>query len=550
MAIAVHPGNGLDATSAIQAAINTGAANVLIPYASGYDWIVSSPESFTDNDASDDPSALLMVSNQILTLGPGVVLKAKADSFHGKYQALLGAFNKTNVGLVFGAGSRIEMRKSDYTTGPFIGSPAVNALGYANAEWRHCARIVGSSNVNIQGAGEEHLIQSGGDGMEIVASVDGLRTTSSNVEVLDVVMADNHRLGCSITSGNFVTMRRCGFLRSVGTSPRSGLCLEPNANSGDILTNILIDQCFASGNTSVGFITTLSMMGSGHAAVSIIFRNCVASGPGWGYKLDMITGGPPGGTIELIDCTADDVQYAGLRIEWHIDSAIELKFTRCNLRTSALRAEERPIDILLYGSPTGYGIDFSECYVSDLPDRAVINVTSDGGTATNVHGNVYLDRLGDTQSHYMPLLPFLNVVPYISPPLPNSDAITEKFQFYSDYYAFAAEAGLNRARAVYPGITTTTLVDVSTIINRPNSNIATANMTRAFDASYEYLWRDAQNTGSLQDAFHALSRYILEAEGVDINTFITNKNIQVERLYATLANIFGESITESNRKAP
>ena len=126
--------------------------------------------------------------------------------------------------------------------------------------------------------------------------------------------------------------------------------------------------------------------------------------------------------------------------------------------------------------------------------------------------------------------------------------ITEQFQFYSDYYAFAVEAGLNRARAIFPGITTTTLVDSSTIINRPNADVATANMTRAFDTGYEHLWQDGQERGSLQDTFFALSRYVLDTKGVDINTFITNKSIQVESLYATLANIYGESITAGNIK--
>lgn len=124
----------------------------------------------------------------------------------------------------------------------------------------------------------------------------------------------------------------------------------------------------------------------------------------------------------------------------------------------------------------------------------------------------------------------------------------EQFQFYSDYFAFAAEAGLERARAMFPGITTTTLVDVSTIINRPNSDAATANMTRAFDTAYEHLWLDGQEISTLQDAFTALSQYVLETEGVDVDTFLTNNGIQVEPLYATLANIFGETITSGNIK--
>ncbi len=127
-------------------------------------------------------------------------------------------------------------------------------------------------------------------------------------------------------------------------------------------------------------------------------------------------------------------------------------------------------------------------------------------------------------------------------------AITEEFQFYSDYYAFAAEAGINRARAIHPGILTSTLVDVSTIINRPLSDAATANMTRAFDTAYEYFWQDGQERGSLQDAFFALSNYVLQTEGTDVESFLTTKGLKVEPLYATLANIFGESITSGNIK--
>lgn len=128
--------------------------------------------------------------------------------------------------------------------------------------------------------------------------------------------------------------------------------------------------------------------------------------------------------------------------------------------------------------------------------------------------------------------------------------ITEQFQFYSDYFALVAAAGLDRARAIFPGISTSTLVDTSTIINRPNSDSATANMIRAFDTAYEYLWLDGQEKSSLQDAFTALARYVLESEGVDVETFLTDNNLQVEPLYATLANIYGESITDSNVNYP
>ena len=122
------------------------------------------------------------------------------------------------------------------------------------------------------------------------------------------------------------------------------------------------------------------------------------------------------------------------------------------------------------------------------------------------------------------------------------------FLFYSDYFAFIAEAGLNRARALFPGIATSTLVDVTTIINRPQTDVATANLTRSLDTSYEYLWTDGQHIGPIRDAFEGLSAYVLEATSNDVEAFLIAKGIQVEPLYATLANIYGEKITSGNIK--
>lgn len=120
------------------------------------------------------------------------------------------------------------------------------------------------------------------------------------------------------------------------------------------------------------------------------------------------------------------------------------------------------------------------------------------------------------------------------------------FLFYADYYAYATEAGLNRARALFPGIAISRRVNIRTVINKPNSRAAETNLTQAFDTAYEHIWSDAQERGSLQDAWLALSTYILEQYGADIDTFLTENGIQVEPLYATLANIYGEEIQDSN----
>jgi len=122
----------------------------------------------------------------------------------------------------------------------------------------------------------------------------------------------------------------------------------------------------------------------------------------------------------------------------------------------------------------------------------------------------------------------------------------ENFLFYSDYFAYIAEAGLNRARELFPAIATSTQVDVTSIINRRNADVAIANMTRMLDTSYEYLWLDGQHIDPIRDAFNGLSAYILKTSGLDVNSYIEQEGITVLPLYARLANIFGETVEDEN----
>ena len=127
-------------------------------------------------------------------------------------------------------------------------------------------------------------------------------------------------------------------------------------------------------------------------------------------------------------------------------------------------------------------------------------------------------------------------------------SLNEDFQFYSDYYAFAAEAGLNRARDLYPGIAVSARLDLTTVPNRPLGDLAKASLSRNMDLSYESLWQEGNSIAPFQQAFYSLSEYILATAGQEIEDFLTAQGIQVEQTYATLANIFGEDITSANIK--
>ncbi len=125
----------------------------------------------------------------------------------------------------------------------------------------------------------------------------------------------------------------------------------------------------------------------------------------------------------------------------------------------------------------------------------------------------------------------------------------ESFLFYSDYYAFAAEAGLDRARAISQGFALPNLLDKTSVDIPQTVDETIADLGRTFDLAYEFLWSEAQSKNVLRSSFQALSAYVLEVESKDINTFLTDENIKVDKFYAKLANIFAsESITTENIK--
>jgi len=117
----------------------------------------------------------------------------------------------------------------------------------------------------------------------------------------------------------------------------------------------------------------------------------------------------------------------------------------------------------------------------------------------------------------------------------------EKMIFYSDYFAYIAEAGLNRSRAIFPAIATSVSADTSTIVNPVNADSAIKNLSNKLETSYEWFWSDAQNTTPMQRSFIGLSEYIRKKSGLEVEDYLTQEGIQVESTYAQIHNIFEET---------
>ena len=75
--------NEKDSTDALQRAINSGAAKIIVPFM-GQDWVVR---------------PIYLVSDQEIVFEPGVVVTAKKGEFKGNHDSLFRANHKSNITL-------------------------------------------------------------------------------------------------------------------------------------------------------------------------------------------------------------------------------------------------------------------------------------------------------------------------------------------------------------------------------------------------------------------------------------------------------------------
>ncbi len=196
--------NTVDATAALQAAINTGQ-NVWVPNV-GSDWIVT-PIELTHKD-------------QEVRFEAGVVVSAKAGEFRGRGSCLFSARSKRNVTLS-GHGATFRMRKADYTREP-----------YSKSEWRHALKLVNVKNVEVVGITFENT---GGDGIYVGGGDDGSR----DVSIRHVIIDGAYRNGISVISATNLLIDNVVIVNTSGTSPQTGIDIEPN-DLNQTIRNIVI----------------------------------------------------------------------------------------------------------------------------------------------------------------------------------------------------------------------------------------------------------------------------------------------------------------------
>jgi hypothetical protein len=351
-----------DSTPFLQAAIDSGAKTVVVPYV-GAEWIVR---------------PIKLRSNLELVFEPGVVVLAKKDEFKGKGDSLFLARDASDITLR-GHGAALRMHKKDYQNPP-----------YEKAEWRSVLCFDGCRKVHVEGL---RLESSGGDGIYLGA---GKLPYCADVVIRDVVCHDNHRQGISVIGAENLLIENCVLSNTGGTAPQAGIDFEPNGPR-EKLVNCVMRNCTMEGNAGAGVLIYLKQLSAKTDPVSIRVESCyIRSGKDVGIGVGAVGDDGPGGVIEFLNCTIENTAKGGIFVYDKSADKARVRFVNCKwkavgmaqgetgrkdlrLRTPLLLSHQRPKITKKNG-----GIDFIDCYVYDEVDRPVL-VGEDGGGKMGLH---------------------------------------------------------------------------------------------------------------------------------------------------------------------
>ncbi|GGD89311.1 right-handed parallel beta-helix repeat-containing protein [Paenibacillus nasutitermitis] len=286
---------------------------------------------------------LYIPSNIVLEFESGTVLQA-IDTLRitAPYERLIRILDAKNV-VVIGNGATLRMNK----------------LAYPNNEQAHIFDISGSENVVI---GNIQANDSGGDGFYIGA-FESVNTYCKNIVLRNCKANNNRRQGLSVISVAGLLVENCRFTSTNGTAPQSGVDIEPN-KSTEKLSNIRFLNCVAEGNTGRGYLVNLVKLNSLSGKVDIVFQNCRTGANSFGYSMNY--GLDVKGDIKLIDCRAENEQYAGFSDLSFSPGGVRRTYVRCiayNCNTANL-----PED------PYGYGSSFIVTTVPQQVRTSIGNV--------------------------------------------------------------------------------------------------------------------------------------------------------------------------------
>jgi len=350
-----------DSTDALQRAIDSGARRLLIPNMTR-DWVVR---------------PIRLAGNQELVLEPGTVVTAKRGEYHGSGDSVFTAKDLSNL-TIRGYEATIRMQKEDYIVGKVLVDFNWDRWfgQYPKAEWRMALSVVGCTNVKVFGV---TLRDSGGDGIYIGGG--SRQRYCKDIHIRDVVCDNNYRQGISIISVDGLLVENSVFSNTWGTPPSSGVDIEPDSPQ-ERVRDVVFRNCSFLDNYGDGIEVFLANMRAESGDVQVLFDNCrVASRRGSGVRVAKVRDDGPGGLIEFRDCTIENTEGYGIKVQDKSAGGARVRFVNCRLRNvarnRAYRGAWAPIWIHLFKTDITSrlgGIDFVRCLVEDDRARPVITV--------------------------------------------------------------------------------------------------------------------------------------------------------------------------------
>lgn len=375
-----------DSTAAMQAAIDSKAKTVVVPFL-GSPWVIR---------------PVTLRGHQEVLFEPGVLVLAKKGEFHGRGDSLFSATDVSDFTLR-GYGATLRMRKSDY-----------QSSAYQKAEWRMGIALHGCRRVLIEGLRVE---STGGDGFY----VDGgsQLAWSEDITIRNCIAHDNHRQGISVISAVNLLVENCTFSGTRGTAPEAGIDLEPDTPK-QRLVNCVIRNCVFENNHGHGMMVHLHPLDGTSAPVSVRFENCIVRmGHSAGEPADEVTrlnaGGSAGmavgaavdggakGLVEFVNCHSENTGREGAKVYDKSADSVLVRFRNCSWRSAWVSP------VLDYGGPrvpvylvtrrpeiTRHpgGVEFLDCRVYDRVARPALQAYDETGEfgVRDVHGQILVEN--------------------------------------------------------------------------------------------------------------------------------------------------------------
>lgn len=377
-----------DATDAIQAAIDSGASQVVIP-ALGSPWIVR--------------PLFARTSHQEIYLEEGAELRAKQGEFQDEWDALLTIRGVHGVS-VRGYGATLKMWRSDYQN-PALYSPSEHrhAISITCSSRNAAGNEVGSgfatTNIKIEGL---RIMESGGDGICLQGQI-GYRNQTpplapENVIIQSVICDKNHRQGISIIGATNLLIEDSVLQDTEGTAPQAGIDWEPDWQP---LRSVMMRNCLVRNNKIKGislFLYRPVWRGSKSVQITVDRCHVDATSEGLGQGIPGTVQRVPDDMPGLLlwrDCVLRSTNiYGCLEIENKSTLAAELVMERClfdQVNSSAGGAS--PLILTgngwLDNSGDGVvtvrpgGVTFTDCRVHDSAARPYFKIDSQGGSGVN-----------------------------------------------------------------------------------------------------------------------------------------------------------------------